>query len=262
METNPYAPPQSDLNLRPESGHGPLMPFEDPVRYPSFVQRVTETLRWIFLDRDRAGEALGGNTLMGAPIGFYALLGLAPAILIAVLAILYPIQPFWQGWMGIPKPVAPMGAFQGIAILAILVTAPFSLAITIAITSLLYHLGLWIVKGTREGLGLLATFRSVLYLLGAISIILFPFQLLTHVPGILSPIMMGVGTLLHIGSLFYQGVILAKAHRTDVWRGILGVWTPILGIFGLVGICVGTLWLVGGHAVWQAILQGVQSRGH
>ena len=258
MNANPYAAPRADVEAEPDRAQGEFMPFEDPVTYPSFRQRVTETLRWLVADLTRAGQGLGGNLSLGAPIGFFALLALLPSTLAGMLAVLFPPQPIWQVWLGVPRTSAPSGGLLALMLLGVLFAGPIGTGIGLLIAGLVNHLGLWIVRGTREGLGLLVTYRSMLYGSTVVSLVVLPFQLLGHLPGALGSYLLGLPILLQVASLFYQGVLLARAHRTETWRGILGVWLPVLAFGGLVAACLGALWLVGGEVFQRSFLQGLR----
>lgn len=255
---NPYAAPRAEVEAEPDRSQGAFMPFEDPVAYPSLGLRVTETLRWLVADLDRAGSGLGGNLGLGSPIGFFALLALLPTTLAGLLAVLFPPQPIWQVWMGVPRTAAPTGGLLAVMLLGVLLAGPIGTGIGLLIAGLVNHLGLWLVRGTREGLGLAVTYRSLLYGSTIVSLAVLPFQLLGHLPGALGSYLLVLPVLLHVASLFYQGVLLARAHRTEAWRGILGVWLPVLAFGLLVGACLGALWFLGGEAFQRTLLQGLR----
>lgn len=255
---NPYAAPRAEVDAEPDRSPGESMPFEDPVTYPSFGARVTETLRWLVADLPRAGRGLGGNLGLGSPIGFFALLALLPTTLAGLLAVLFPPQPIWQVWMGAPQATAPSGGLLALMLLGVLLAGPIGTGMGLLIAGLVNHLGLWIVRGTREGLGLVVTYRAVLYGSTVVSLVVLPFQLLGHLPGLLGSYLLVLPILLHVASLFYQGVLLARAHRTETWRGILGVWLPVLAFGALVGACLGALWLLGGEVFQRSFLQGLK----
>jgi hypothetical protein len=258
LEANPYAAPRADVEAEPERLQGEYMPFEEPAVYPSFAHRVTETLRWLTLDLARGGPGLGGNSLLGAPIGFFALLALLPTTLAGLLGVLLPPHPIWEVWMGTPRSAAPSGGVLVLMLLGVLVAGPIGTGMGILIAGLVSHLGLWIVRGTHEGLGLPVTYRSILYGSTVVSLMVLPFQLLGHLPGHVGSYMLVIPVLLQIASLFYQGVLLAKAHHTQIWRGVLGTWLPVLVFGGLVAACLGALWLVGGEVFQRSFLQGLK----
>lgn len=258
MEMNPYAAPQAEVEGLPEAATGLRMPFEDAVTYPVFGQRVTETFRWLAADMARAGEGLRNSQTLGAPIGFFALFGLAPTMLIGILSVLFPPQPIWQVWMDAPRTPAPSGFLLVGMLAGVVVAGPIGSAIGILIAGLVDHAGLWILRGTQEGFGLLVTFRSVLYASAVISCVLAPFQLLGQVPGRFGSYMALIPLLLQAGGVFYYGIVLARAHRTDTWRGVLGVWLPLLLVGGLAAACIGTLWFAGGDTFQRAFLQGLR----
>lgn len=257
-DANPYAAPRAEVDGGPGRAPGACMPFEDPVAYPSFGQRVTETFRWLLADLPRAGEGLGGHSGLGSPIGFFALLAVLPTTLAGLLAVLFPPQPIWQVWLNTPRSQAPSGGLLAIMLLGVLFAGPIGTGIGLLIAGLVNHLGLWLVRGTREGLGLAVTYRSLLYGSTVVSLAVLPFQLLGHLPGSLGSYLLVLPIFLQVASLFYQGVLLARAHRTETWRGILGVWLPVLAFGALVGACLGALWLAGGDIFRNAFFQGLK----
>jgi hypothetical protein len=254
---NPYAAPQSEVMRDAERPEGVVLPFEDPA-WTSFGRRISDTLKWLYLDWEKASQGLRRNLGLGAPIGFYGLMALVPAILIGLLAIIDPIQPFWRVWMGAPRPVQPSGAALIVALVTVVLGAPASAAIGVAVIGLCNHAGLWLVKGTREGLGLLVTFRAVLYTSAAVTFLTLPFSLLGHLPGRVGSYMLVPSLLISLAASFYKGTLLAKAHRTQVWRGILGVWLPILVFGGLAAVCVASIWFLGGEAFQRAFLHSLR----
>lgn len=260
MDDNPYAPPLSELQVPSESAGDTVMPFEDPVGYPSFGGRILETLRWLFLDLHRAGRGLGGSRRVGPPVGFYALLALIPLVLVGLLGIIHPTQPIWQVWMGAPRAQAPTGVMLGFMLLGILVAEPIGAGVGILAAGALDHLGLWIVRGTKADLGIPVTYRAVIYATTVVSLASLPFHLLGHLPGALGSYAMLPVVPLQVCGIVYQGVLLARAHRTDTWRGVLGVWLPILVLVGLAGICVGALWFLGGEVFQRALADGLRGR--
>jgi hypothetical protein len=145
-----------------------------------------------------------------------------------------------------------------LTLLGVLVAGPIGSGVGILIAGLVSHLGLWILRGTHEGLGLLVTYRSVLYGSAVVSLVVLPFQLLGHLPGRVGSYMLVLPVLLQIASLFYQGVLLAKAHRTQTWRGVLGAWLPILAFGALLAACLGALWLVAGDLFQRSFMHGLK----
>ena len=262
MDTNPNLPIEPSPGPLPEpseppSGGRPL-PFEDPAGHPGFLDRVGATVRLFWTDTAGAGEGLGSSSRIGPAIGFYALLGLPAIVLAGVTNILWPVQPWFLAALGQPKPAAPEGSALVIGIFSILL-APAFIAVALALTGLLYHGGLWLVGGAKAQLGLPVTFRALLYSATALGVPVGLAELaLSRVPGPLHIL----GSLLAIGAqlgiFFYQGVIFARAHRTDTWRGVLGMLMPILLLLLLCGGCFGALWIGGGEEFRDALAKGLR----
>ncbi len=179
-------------------------------------------------------------------------------VLGGVVNILWPAQPWFLAALGLPKPAAPVGPGLIIAVFSILFV-PVFLAMAFALTGLLYHGGLWVVGGAKAGLGLPVTFRFLLYSAAALGVPVGLADLvLSRFPGSLHIL----GALLTIGAqlgiFFYQGVIFARAHRTDTWRGVLGMLMPLLVIGLLCGGCLGALMLAGGEEFREAFTKGLK----
>jgi len=145
-----------------------------------------------------------------------------------------------------------------LAVVLVTVGTPLGLALTILVTGLLNHAGLWATGATRQALGLTATFRTLLYGSGAGALVTFPLALLATLPGFMG----SLGQLLHTVSglllLTWYGLLYARAHRTETWRGILGVWLPTLLILFCCGACLGSLLYFGGDAFREGFTKALQ----
>ena len=241
--SNPYLPPTAPLDHPGTDEVGPRMPWEDSVAYPAFADRVLATLG-ILLRPTQAGAALGAGRRLGPAIAFYALVGFPLVWLVQVLAaVLRPGAPLpWMGWFGLPKMPAPtpeaVGLQRTIALAGAL-AAPVTLAVSLAVTGAVNHVGLWLTRGLRHHLGIEVTYRTILYAHGALGLVGSVFALWPLLPPVAAMILFVLLAAFWIAAAVYQGVLLARAHRTESWRGVLGVFLPWI----LLGCCCGLLGL-------------------
>ncbi len=254
---DPYAPPQAPLEDQLPSVTGPLIPFEDRNAHPDLGSRIRETFRWILSDRERAGEALRGADSLGWPLWFICLLGYLPAVIPGLLAVFIPRPPVWAGWLHLPAAAPPQGFVLVISVVSVLVFAPLGLVIGGLVGGLFNHLGLWMVRGNRNGYGLMVTFRSTLYTAGVFTWILFPLNLGKSLPGLAGQVFQILaGVLMLVVPATYQGLMLARTHRVETWRGVAAAWIPGLLLLLCLGTCLGLLFWFAGDAILQALRQG------
>ncbi len=256
---NPFAPPQADLAAPAPDAAAPHMPWEDRAAFPTLGARVIATLQWLVRRPAELGPALAAPTDVVPPIGFFALLALPLTLAIALLGILSPVQPFWQAWMGLPTPPQPEGFARTLGMVIALFWAPFGLTLGMLIMGLLIHAGLWATGATRSKVGLVATFRTLLYGSAAGTLAAFPLALCQFLPGVAGQI--GQMAYLVFTSLVlttWYGLLCARAHRTDTWRGVLGAWLPFLAFLLCCGACLGSLFAFGGDAFREALSKGLQ----
>jgi hypothetical protein len=253
MDANPYAPPDAPLESPQPVYDGRLLPFEDKTNIPGLFFRIKATFRVFWTDTELAGEGLGLRPDVAPAIAFYALAGMPVAIAAGVAQIFFPIQPWFLSLMGAPRPVAPTGTALVFALIGVIL-APLWLAIIFAIAGLLNHAGLWLVGGTQTRLGLPVTYRMLLYGAATLAVPVSLAELaLARLPGSLGTLGQVVAFGAQLGIFFYQGVIFARAHRTDTWRGVLGLLMPPLLLGLLCGGCIGVLWVVGGEPFREAL---------
>lgn len=228
--TNPYRPPMADLEGPEIEPEGPVVPWEDPARFPALATRAIATFG-ILLRPSEAGSAIGSGRRLGPPLTFYAAVGFPLLWLAQILAALLRAgaSPPWMGHFGLPQAPAPspeaMGLQRTIALVGAL-AAPISMAFSLAITGAVTHAGLWMTRGLRAGKGIEVTYRCVLYAHGAIGLVSSLFALWPFLPLWPATLLFAAMILFWIGAAAYQGVLLAKAHGTETWRGVLGVFLP------------------------------------
>ena len=254
MDHEPYAPPQAVLEDAPPSSTGEVIPFEDKAAFPGLGQRILETCRWILADRERAGAALRGTDALGQPLVFLLLVAFLPTVLPGLLGVFFPRTPFWMTWMHAPQATPAQGIFLVVAAVGVLVFAPVGLIIGTLVGGLLYHAGLWMVRGTTGRFGLAATLRSVAYTAAALSWIIFPFHLGQSLPGLAGQLFLVLAFLLtFFGSTTYQGVLLARTHQVETWRGVAGAWILNVVILGCLAACFGLIFWFAGDSIREAL---------
>lgn len=259
MNSNPYTPPDAPLDPPQPDYDGRLLPFEDRAGFPSLLGRIGATFRVFWTDTALAGEGLGLRADVGPAMVFYAMLGLPVAMAAGVAQTFFPIQPWFMSWMHAPKPAVPTGTALTLTLVGVLM-APLWIAIAFALAGVFNHAGLWLVGGTRAKLGLSVTYRTLLY--GAATLVV-PVSLaelaLNRLPGAFGTLGQVISLGAQLGIFFYQGVIFARAHRTDTWRGVLGLLMPIL-LAGLIcGGCLAALWLGGGEQFREALQKALNN---
>lgn len=255
-------PPNPDPSRMPGEPdtqlEGHPLPFENKGELPGLFRRITATVHLFWTDAALAGEGLGMSPSLRPAIYFYAMLGLPVVITAGFLQIFFPLQPWFMALLGGPKPMPQEGLALVGNIVGVLL-APLFLAVAFALTGVLNHVGLWMVGGTGANLGLPVTFRTLLYGAGALVVPISLAELaLDRLPGSFGTFGQVVALGAQVGIFFYQGVIFARAHRTETWRGVLGMLMPIL-IIGLVcGGTMGLLWVAGGDAFREGLLKALQ----
>lgn len=235
--------PEMDTSATP-------LAWEDPAFEGGRLAKGVATARTLLGDPGQAGQALGIPAKMGFAIGFYALFGLPcqwlAAALVHVANMERPDRMAWVfEWFHLPAPPTPTAqqlAFQKIMGWGQVVAYPLIAALGILIMGGLAHLGLWMVRGLTKGKGIEVTYRTGLFLAGALSWVWLINVAGAFLPGGLFWAHQAFSLALGLGILTYQGMVLAEAHGVERWRGILGVFLP--GIL-LCLVCLCCVALVG-----------------
>ncbi|MBK8727521.1 MAG: hypothetical protein IPL96_16150 [Holophagaceae bacterium] len=231
--SNPYEPPQSEL-VHPDQERGPvdvpLVPWEDPALYPGFPARVVETMKLVFRPAE-AGPSFGLHPKVGPAITYFACIGLPLVWVMQILVALVgspdssaPILDLF----GLPHQTPPpeMAQFQKTIQVAVALFFPISMALGMAVIGFASHGGLWLVRGLGAGRGLAATFRTLLYAYGTYNAVLWIFNGWVLVPPVAGLVLLGISGLLSLAFFVHAGVLLARAHGTETWRGVLGMFLP------------------------------------
>lgn len=236
---NPWQTPDAPLEAEPQDG-APRMPFEEPGR--PLLRRIRDSISLILRVPEEAGHRLGASKAVGPAVAFFAWVGLPlqwltqaitvagtpqdPAQNEALLRLFHlPVQP-----APTPEQLALTRTFAWVGV----AMAPVAMAIGLLLMGLLAHAGLWIVQGLSQRRGMEVTFRALLYASAATSWVGFLNAFLVFVPGFRLPhqiLSIGLG----LGVLTFQGLVLGHAHGERPWKGVLGLFLPLLLLACLCG---------------------------
>lgn len=206
--SNPYQAPEAPVLETPTDFSSlPPIPWEDRETYPRFWRRLGAMFSLLFsnpmdfADRipvtDGLAPAWRFNLLMAVPyLGFMGLM-------LAFMGTMFAFLP--------ADPQMPKGMMSGLMALEFVFIAGLVCA-GMFIYGAILHACLWMWGATREGLGLGQTIRACGYIWGFVNLGMF-------VPC--------VNFFIMLGGLIYLGMGLARIHRTDTWRGICAVLTPV-----------------------------------
>lgn len=217
---NPYQAPEAPVLEQPTDFQNlPPLPWEDRDTYPGLWKRIGAMFSLLFsnpmelADRipvtDGLAPAWRFNLLMAVP--YFAFMGAIFAFMGSIFAFL-PKDP------NMPKGMLA-GVFGGEFLVIVIV-----FCVGIFLYGAIFHAALWMWGGTREGLGLGQTVRTCGYIWGFANVGMW-------VPCLNAVVM--------IGGLILLGMGLARVHRTDTWRGICAVLTPVFACC----LCYGVLLL-------------------
>jgi hypothetical protein len=189
----------------------PLIPFEDPA-IAGFWSRVGAMFQLLFSDPFAFFERAPRGQGLGAPWRFLLLLSL-PAL--ALVGLIFAVFGFVAmiGAIAERKPEAPLLALVPVLLFAVLALIPLFLYLGMVVGGAINHFCLWMWGGTRNGVGLAQTIRAAGYAHAFI-------QLGAWIPYL--------GLLVQLLGMVWLGIGLARMHRTDTWRGLCAVFTPLL----------------------------------
>ena len=238
-------PQQPVEDAAPPEDPGPLVPWEDRGRYPALASRVAATIGLILKRPDEAGPALARGGV-GPAIAFCALTALPAQWLVQAIVQLGGATQAMQGealaFLHLPEPPAPTPeqlALQKIIAWVAVAAFPLTFALGMAFSGALMHFGLWMTRAAKRGIEV--SYRTILYANGALSWMSLLIALGVLLPGALRWITQIVGLAVGLGFFTYQGILLAKAHGAETWRGVVGVFLPILLLCVCAGCCIGVL---------------------
>lgn len=242
----PSEPTGSPEGLPPGTpdGEAPRLPWETP---GPWAGRAWATVRMILQDPPEAGARLGARKVLGPAIAFAALVGLPFQWLSQALGALWtPLDggganAIFLKALGQPLPPPPSPEQLALArvFLGVQVAlAPLLVALGVLIMGLLAHGGLWMLRGLERERGLETTYRSLLYVGAATAWVGFLSIFGLKLPESLLGLHLLVNLALGLGVLTFQGIVLAHAHGTQTWRGVLAVFLPLVILFCCLAACL------------------------
>jgi hypothetical protein len=201
-----FPPPPTTPILRP-------VPFEDLETAPGFWPRVGGMFRLVFSNPFELFDRVPVTEGLGAPWRFLLLLSipifLIMALVFFVLGMGVLLAAFEQVHRGDSRGLA---ALIPVIFGAILLLMPLFTFLGMVIGGALNHFFLWMWGGLRPGVGTAQSIRAYGYASAFIQI------------GGLIPYL---GILIQLAGLVVIGMGLARMHKTDTWRGVCAVLTPI-----------------------------------
>jgi hypothetical protein len=199
-------PPPSAPPLRP-------VPFEDHEAFPGFWSRVGGMFRMVFSNPMELFDRVPVTEGMGAPWRFLLLLSTPVFLIMALVFFLLGMGLMFAALEQVGKGgsralAAAMPLIFGVTVLLM----PLFTFLGMVIGGALNHFFLWMWGGLKPGVGAHQSIRAYGYASAFIQI------------GGLIPYL---GILVQLAGLVVIGMGLARMHRTDTWRGICAVLTPV-----------------------------------
>lgn len=189
------------------------VPFEDPEAFPTFWSRVGGMFRLVFSNPMELFDRVPVREGLGAPWRFLLLLSIPVFLIMALVFFLVGmgimLAALEQTGKGDGKAIA---AVMPLIFGAILLLMPLFSFLGMVIGGAFNHFFLWMWGGLRPGVGTSQSIRAYGYASAFIQI------------GGLIPY---IGILIHLAGLIVTGMGLARMHKTDTWRGICAVLTPL-----------------------------------
>ena len=189
----------------------PPPPYEDVLRWPGFWTRVGEMFKLLFSEPFGLFDRVPAGQGFGAPWRFTLLLAIPGLVLMAFIFALFGLAAL-AGALEKESAAAPFLAFLPVAFLLVLALIPAFMFVGMLVGGALNHLFLWMWGGTKEGVSLEHSIRATGYANAFI-------QLGGWIPYL--------GILVQLAGMVWLGMGLARMHRTDTWRGICAVLTPV-----------------------------------
>ena len=197
----PYAP-----ILRP-------VPFEDSEVFPDFWSRVGGMFRLVFSNPMELFDRVPVTEGLGAPWRFLLLLSIPVFLIMALVFFLVGmgimLAALEQTGKGDGKTIA---AVMPLIFGVILLLMPLFTFLGMIIFGAFNHFFLWMWGGLKPGVGASQSIRAYGYASAFIQI------------GGLIPYL---NILIQLAGLVVIGMGLARMHKTDTWRGVCAVLTPL-----------------------------------
>jgi len=204
------------------------VPFEDREALAGLWERIVGMFKLAFANPMELFERMPVTEGLAAPWRFYLLMSI-PSLLLAGLILLL-VATIGFGVLAASAKEGSLALLSGIGlgvVVLLLGLTPLFIFLGMVISGAITHACLWIWGGTKQGVGVGQTIRADGYTNGIMSLLLMPLQILSMIPflGILFSMasMAGVVTV-----LVFKGMGLARMHRTDTWRGLVAVFTPLI----------------------------------
>lgn len=189
------------------------VPFEDPEAFPSFWSRVGGMFRLVFSSPMELFDRVPVTEGLGAPWRFLLLLSIPVFLVMALVFFLVGmgimLAALEQTGKGDGKAIA---AIMPMLFGVILLLMPLFSFLGMVIGGAFNHFFLWLWGGLRPGVGTGQSIRAYGYASAFIQI------------GGLIPY---IGILIHLAGMIVIGMGMARMHKTDTWRGICAVLTPL-----------------------------------
>ena len=189
------------------------VPFEDPEAFPTFWSRVGGMFRLVFSNPMELFDRVPVTEGLGAPWRFLLLLSIPVFLIMALVFFLVGmgimLAALEQTGKGDGKAIA---AIMPVLFGVILLLMPLFSFLGMVIGGAFNHFFLWLWGGLRPGVGTGQSIRAYGYASAFIQI------------GGLIPY---IGILIHLAGMIVIGMGMARMHKTDTWRGICAVLTPL-----------------------------------
>lgn len=221
---NPFQAPEAPvLEAPPETGDLRPVPWEDREAFPGFWKRVGGMFSLLFSRPLELADRVPATERILPAWTFHILLEVPYlAFMALIMALMGTVSFLAPQETGMPK-----GLMAGIFGAEFAFIAAF-LAVGMFVYGALIHAALWMWGATRQGRGLGQTIRFCGYAWGFVNL------------GMVIPC---VNVLVALGGLVYLIAGLARLHRTDLWRVICAILTPLflccLGYILFVALAVG-----------------------
>ena len=206
------APPVWEPPPAPAPAVRPV-PFEDLEAFPGFWSRVGGMFRLVFSNPMELFERVPATEGLGAPWRFLLLLSVPIFLIMTLIFFLVGmgimLAALEQTGKGDSKAIA---AIMPVIFGAILLLMPLFTFLGMVIGGAFNHFFLWMWGGLKPGVGTSQSIRAYGYAHAFLQI------------GGLIPYL---GILVQLAGLVVVGMGLARMHKTDTWRGICAVLTPI-----------------------------------
>lgn len=187
------------------------LPFEDPA-IPGFWARVGAMFQLLFSEPFAILERVPAGDGFGAPWRFLLLLSL-PALLLVGLVLAVVGAGVAVALLAERRPEGAVLALLPVLLMGVAAILPFLLFLGMLVGGAVFHACLWLWGGTRAQVGLRQTIRAYGYAHAFV-------QLGGWIPYL--------GLLVQLVGMVWIGIGLARLHRTDDWRGLAAVFTPLL----------------------------------